>query len=194
MGIVLAMEKNRVQAFGAAQDYLLSLGQGRQAELLATLLSSLMAGKGAMPRCLGLAVEDFDSLLIHHFPGIDPEQFHHYGKPLLWDRSDEISDLRALFIAHLAPGEPHGGWHATILLSGCLAENHLWQDMGFRSRTELRNYLTAYFPALVAKNSQDMKWKKFFYKQLCNQEGISTCRAPSCAVCDDYAKCFGPEE
>ena len=40
----------------------------------------------------------------------------------------------------------------------------------------------------------DMKWKKFFYKQLCQTEGIHTCRAPSCEVCADYQACFGPED
>lgn len=194
MSMMAVMEKNRIQAFGAALDYFLSKGRGRKAELLATMLSSLMAGKGSMPRNLGLTVANFDSLLGHYFPGIDPKQFHHYGKAQMHERSEEMADLRALFVAQIAPDEPHGGWHATILLSGCMGENHLWQDIGFRSRGELRSYLEEFFPGLVAKNTQDMKWKKFFYKQLCNQEGVYTCRAPSCAVCDDYASCFGPEE
>lgn len=193
-GMMMAMTNNRAQFFDDTLGYLQSLGQGSKAAYLASMLASLVAGSGAMPRYLGLARDDFDGLLAHHFPGIDPQQFHHYGKPVPAERDDEMADLRALFIAHLAPGEAHGGWHVTLLLVGCMAQNHLWQDMGFRSRNELRGYLTAIVPALVAKNTQDMKWKKFFYKQLCNQAGIYTCRAPSCAVCSDYASCFGPEE
>jgi len=54
--------------------------------------------------------------------------------------------------------------------------------------------MTRNFPVLAAKNDRDMKWKKFLYKQLCQREGIYICRAPSCEVCADYAKCFGPEE
>jgi nitrogen fixation protein NifQ len=38
-----------------------------------------------------------------------------------------------------------------------------------------------------------MKWKKFLYRQLCLEEGIYVCRAPSCEVCKDYDLCFGPE-
>jgi nitrogen fixation protein NifQ len=38
-----------------------------------------------------------------------------------------------------------------------------------------------------------MKWKKFFYRQLCEREGIPVCNAPNCAVCADMALCFGPE-
>lgn len=194
MGLMRALQRNRTQSFDDAYGYLMSMTSGGVSEYLAVMLASLMAGRGAMPRYLGLPKEDFDALLQHHFPGIDPRQFYHYGRPLPSDRLDEMTDLRALFIAHIAPGERHGGWHATLLLSGCMAENHLWQDMGFRSRADVRGYLDHVFPSLVARNTQDMKWKKFFYKQLCNQEGIHTCRAPSCAVCDDYTKCFGPEE
>ena len=193
MDTMIALERNRTQTYEDTFGYLKSMTRDGKAEYLAIMLVSLVAGRGAMPCFLGLPREDFDGLLRHHFPGIDPRQFHHYGKPLPPDRSDEMADLRALFIAHIAPGEPHGGWHATILLAGCMAENHLWQDMGFRSRADVKGYLNLVFPALAAKNVKDMKWKKFFYKQLCNQEGIYTCRAPSCAVCCDYAKCFGPE-
>ncbi len=50
------------------------------------------------------------------------------------------------------------------------------------------------FPDLVARNSKDMKWKKFLYKQLCEAEGLYVCRAPSCEVCKDYQQCFGPED
>ena len=54
--------------------------------------------------------------------------------------------------------------------------------------------MVRHFSALALRNNQDMKWKKFLYKQLCEQEGINACRAPSCEVCTDYLKCFGPEE
>jgi nitrogen fixation protein NifQ len=38
-----------------------------------------------------------------------------------------------------------------------------------------------------------MKWKKFFYRQLCLREEILICKSPTCADCCDQAKCFGPE-
>ena len=50
------------------------------------------------------------------------------------------------------------------------------------------------FPTLAAKNTHDMKWKKFLYKQLCEAEGLFLCRAPSCQVCADYGQCYGSEE
>ena len=50
-----------------------------------------------------------------------------------------------------------------------------------------------HFPRLAALNSRDMKWKKFFYRLLCDRAGIPICKSPNCADCCDYAFCFGPE-
>ena len=58
-----------------------------------------------------------------------------------------------------------------------LGNNHLWQDMGLASRAELSELLGRHFPGLVAKNTGNMKWKKFFYRQLCEREGLSICRS-----------------
>jgi len=83
---------------------------------------------------------------------------------------------------------------SVIVATGCMANDHLWQDLGLWSRRDLSELMARNFPTLAAKNDRDMKWKKFLYKQLCEREGVYLCRAPSCAVCCDYAKCFGPEE
>ena len=72
-------------------------------------------------------------------------------------------------------------------------DNHLWQDLGLGSRSELSALMARWFPALVAKNAFDMKWKKFLYRQLCEREQLLICRSPSCAVCSDHDLCFGPE-
>ncbi|WP_366930755.1 nitrogen fixation protein NifQ [Marinospirillum sp.] len=45
----------------------------------------------------------------------------------------------------------------------------------------------------MRKNHLDMKWKKFLYRQLCMDSGITYCRSPSCEACSDYAECFAPE-
>ena len=80
-----------------------------------------------------------------------------------------------------------------IIVAGCLGNDHLWQDLGLWSRLQLTALLHYNFPELAAKNTKDMKWKKFLYKQLCEEEGLYLCRAPSCSVCIDYQKCYGPE-
>jgi nitrogen fixation protein NifQ len=75
-----------------------------------------------------------------------------------------------------------------------MGENHLWQDMGLPSRKVLSQLMTTYFPALAAKNTGDMKWKKFFYRQLCERANVPICKSPHCADCCDYPVCFGGED
>jgi nitrogen fixation protein NifQ len=65
--------------------------------------------------------------------------------------------------------------------------------MGLPSRDVLSQLMRAYFPVLYYKNSTNMKWKKFFYKQLCDRRDVPMCKAPSCGQCCDYALCFGAE-
>ncbi len=112
-------------------------------------------------------------------------------------RADEVVDLVALLLDHADPaaGPPHEiAVVAERVALGCLGDNHLWQDMHFASRAELSALMRRWFPALVAKNHADMKWKKFLYKQLCEREELFICKAPSCDVCCDRPVCFGPED
>ncbi|CAO3353953.1 nitrogen fixation protein NifQ [Azospirillum palustre] len=105
----------------------------------------------------------------------------------------EEADLRAFLAEHGAKGADEERWLAAILARRSLEPNHLWQDMGFHDRGELNTMFRRHFPALVALNSSDMKWKKFFYRQLCEREGLMLCKSPNCEVCDDVEVCFGEE-
>ncbi|WP_307833665.1 nitrogen fixation protein NifQ [Candidatus Symbiopectobacterium sp. 'North America'] len=81
-----------------------------------------------------------------------------------------------------------------IIASASLGFNHLWQDLGLDSRVELRELMTDCFPSLVALNVNNMRWKKFFYRQRClHSEGELVCRSPSCDDCCEWAHCFAPE-
>ena len=112
-------------------------------------------------------------------------------------RGDEVEDVRLLLLAHAdtaaGPLAECAAVAETVALA-CLGDNHLWQDLQLASRAELSALMRRWFPALVAKNGADMKWKKFLYKQLCEREQILICKSPSCAVCCDKAVCFGPED
>jgi nitrogen fixation protein NifQ len=108
-------------------------------------------------------------------------------------RGDEVEDLVALLLEHCDATAPGAAQMAETVAVACLGDNHLWQDLQLPSRTALSALLLHWFPALVAKNRFDMKWKKFLYKQLCERAEIQVCKAPSCAVCSDHAQCFGPE-
>ncbi|HYD70605.1 nitrogen fixation protein NifQ [Azospirillum sp.] len=105
----------------------------------------------------------------------------------------EEADLRALLLEHRAGHAEEPEWLAAIVARRSLGTNHLWQDMGFANRLELNAMFRRHFPALVALNGGDMKWKKFFYRQLCSREGFLLCKSPNCESCDDYAACFDGE-
>ena len=112
---------------------------------------------------------------------------------LLDMRHDEWCELVDLMVSHRADIDDSEILIARIVAAGCLGGSHLWKDLGLASRTELSDMLMLNFPGLAAANDKNMKWKKFFYKQLCEQEGGYVCRAPSCDVCSAYVDCFGPE-
>ncbi|MBS0644574.1 MAG: nitrogen fixation protein NifQ [Acetobacteraceae bacterium] len=82
---------------------------------------------------------------------------------------------------------------ADMVARRCLRPNHLWQDLGLRNRRELGWMLMRHFEPLASRNRADMKWKKFFYRTICRDDGYMLCAAPSCAECDDFDNCFGEE-
>lgn len=108
--------------------------------------------------------------------------------------SDEFDDLLALLLEHRTFDHDESRWLAHAIATACMGADHLWQDMGLSDRSALSWLMTHQFTTLAARNSDDMKWKRFFYRQLCERAGLSVCRSPSCGVCTDYSQCFGPEE
>ena len=161
-------------------------------ELFAQMIASQIAGVGALPPGLGLDEKDFSALLTNHFPGV--ELVIRCAENIADPRELERDDVLALLLEHRAHKNMSEEWMAEIVTTACMASDHLWQDLGLWSREYLSRLMTQNFPSLAAKNVHDMKWKKFLYKQLCEQEGINACRAPSCEYCADYLKCFGPED
>jgi nitrogen fixation protein NifQ len=162
-------------------------------DLFARMLASQILGMGALPHGLGLAKADFAALLARHFPryrlpsGMDEEMAEA-------SRQTEREDLLTLLEEHCAGKDESEHWMAVIVSAACMGRDHLWQDLGLWSRVDLSRLMTQNFPALAARNTRDMKWKKFLYKQLCDREEVQVCRSPSCEVCADYAGCFGPED
>lgn len=105
----------------------------------------------------------------------------------------EEPDLRQLLLDHRSLGVIEEEWLATVIARRSLGANHLWQDLGLFSRDELNALIDRHFHGLMLRNSGTMKWKKFFYRQLCERDGISICKAPTCDACSDVGVCFGPE-
>jgi nitrogen fixation protein NifQ len=159
----------------------------------ACMIASLCTGGGALPDWLGLDPAAFRCLLAYHFPRLDLGDQPRVGRTPGEARNDERGELVRLMLMDKAGESPSEVWMAHVVAAGCMASDHLWQDLGLWQRAELTALMRRNFPALAARNVKDMKWKRFLYKQLCEAEGIYICRAPSCEVCTDYHACFGPE-
>lgn len=146
---------------------------------------------------LGLHYVSFAKLLVSLFPHFIPPQNWLAAQQAAVGTNgvlDEFQDLLQLLLDHRAVDDEHHRNVAHLVAAACMGGDHLWQDLGLPDRKALSLLLSGHFPALAAKNTGDMKWKKFLYKQLCEREGINACKSPSCAACCDYTKCFGPEE
>ena len=177
-------------------DSLMSCSRGLlNDEVLAQMLATRINGGGALPTGLGLTPGAFSALMTRHFPGFPVPTIVPVLLPK-WDPRlvEEREELVKLLQINSAGKDESELWCSVIIATGCMADNHLWEDLGLWSRRDLSALMVRNFPTLAAKNDRDMKWKKFLYKQLCLQEGVYLCRAPSCAVCRDYSLCFGPEE
>ena len=107
---------------------------------------------------------------------------------------DEFDDLLALLLEHRSADDQESTWLAHAVATACMGANHLWQDMGLPNRTALSWLIKHHFTSLAERNCGDMKWKRFFYRQLCEREGLLLCKSPNCGSCSDYAQCFGPED
>lgn len=107
--------------------------------------------------------------------------------------TDDEACLRGLLRSCTTHETPFQRQLADIVARRCMRPNHLWQDLGFRNRRELGWMMMRHFETLAERNRADMKWKKFFYRTICRDEGYMLCAAPSCSECDDFDHCFGEE-
>ncbi|MGZ8153346.1 MAG: nitrogen fixation protein NifQ [Methylococcaceae bacterium] len=163
-------------------------------EWLTCMIASWKLGKGILPDCLGMEPEQFRELAKRYFSGCDLPEQAPSGCRQDFSRMLEKDDLVNLLKMYSQTDAAGTDWIIAVIVAGCLGSDHLWQDLGLWSRSQLSEMLHYNFPELAARNDKDMKWKKFLYKQLCEAEGLYLCRAPSCDVCIDYGKCYGSEE
>ena len=147
---------------------------------------------------MGLTQDKFVALLERYFPGSSREVCgDNYQDACVNSVSfpvSEFDDLVDLLLDHRTSDAEYNEWLAYAVASGCMGSNHLYQDMGLPDRHALSTLLECNFTALYMKNVNDMKWKKFFYKQLCDRAEIIMCPARNCQSCIDYQNCFGLEE
>jgi nitrogen fixation protein NifQ len=72
---------------------------------------------------------------------------------------------------------------APLVAQKSLLMDHLYEDMGFHSRTEMGAFMKKNFPKLAEEKPKDKLWKKYIYDRVGSI-------APACATCDDQLTCF----
>ena len=147
---------------------------------------------GSLAEALGISGKALRGAIGHYFPcmmshleasGLDCE--------ILVE--DEEQSLRMLLHRSRSTAAPLSSLLATIVARRAMRPNHLWQDLGLTNRNELSDLMSRHFAPLALRNKQDMKWKKFFYRIICRDDGYRLCVAPSCSECIDFHGCFGDE-
>ena len=166
-------------------------GEELRALALVGVIGKALAAR-RQPLLRGLSEERLLALLAAYLPG--PVLLSAANVPAADHADDEYDDIVELLLEYRAVADESGAWLCHAIATAAMGDQHLWQDMGLPNRQVLSDLLCENFPALAAKNSGDMKWKKFFYRQLCERAGVPICKAPHCAECCDRALCFGPED
>ena len=151
------------------------------------------------------AADDGDLPLFAATLGIPPKEF----AMLLDERSQppfKFTVLHADLLSDWLPGlflplvellwdyqccEDRFGWLVShAIASACFGHQHLWQDLGLHGQKDVSCLLSQYFPVLFARNTQDLNWKRFLFKELGKRLGQLNLEPPSCDGCDQMHHCF----
>ena len=79
---------------------------------------------------------------------------------------------------------------ATIISAASLRPDHLWRDLGLSGRDDVTDMLERHYPMLVARNTTNLRWKKFLAQEVAHAQGVAPTSAPGCPGCDDYGFCY----
>lgn len=138
---------------------------------------------------IGLTAEEVDALLTHYFPAVDRDLIPH--ALLFGDGLGIAEDVYAVIEPHISAGEKGPAhWLARIISVRTEIPGHLWVSIGLRERPELGGTIKRILPGLFAANSQNMRWKRYLFREICHRNGGVLCKSPNCGVCSDYELCF----
>lgn len=160
--------------------------------VLACILAAGVMEGGLLSEKVGLSGDDLTALLKQNFPPVRIK-----GDDFLLgsqrNDNDEVTMLRDLLLAQRSTEGDTGRWLAAMIARRVMEPNHLWADLGLRNRGELLRLLKRHFWPLARRNVNNMRWKRFFYRRLCEDEGLILCTTPVCTECKDFNHCFGDE-
>jgi nitrogen fixation protein NifQ len=162
------------------------------ASLIGIAMQERRTGGPPLAEALGVASFELRALFLETFPGAADLLAHAGGDPGAPGADEQA--LRDLLWYHAAGTGTFERALVKMIARRAQRPNHLWQDLGLSSRSQLGLLMQRWFPTLASRNVSDMKWKKFFYRTMCSSTGFSLCTAPVCSECDDFDDCFGPED
>lgn len=160
--------------------------------VLASILAAGVMEGGLLFEKVGLSSDQLAALLKQNFPSvrIKGDELPQGSKR---DDNDEVTMVRDLLLAQRSTEGDTGRWLAGMIARRVMEPNHLWADLGLRDRAELSRLLSRHFAPLARRNVNNMRWKRFFYRTLCEEEGLILCTTPVCTECKDFNHCFGDE-
>ena len=159
--------------------------------IVAAGISECRAGV-TLTHALGLSGSELRRIIARYFPGAQErmEAFGLDSEPMV---DDDERCLRELLWRFRTVPDSYTSLLSVLIARRATRPNHLWQDLGLTNRGELSRLMLRHFALLARRNTQDMKWKKFFFRMICRDEGYRMCAAPSCSECSDFNACFGDE-
>ena len=98
------------------------------------------------------------------------------------DTTKMYEDVKNLLASHAVNG------HAKHVLAPYVARvslemHHLYEDLGFASRTQMGKFMIHNFPTLACQKPKEKLWKKFLYDTI-------GAVAPACHSCETMDNCF----
>lgn len=161
--------------------------------VMASILAAAVMDGGPLAERVGLGERDLNRLLARCFPAAAVRAFAWMpNSDSMVD--DETGMVRDLLLAHRSTEGEVGYWLGAMVARRAMEPNHLWEDLGLRERPELSRLLARHFGPLAARNTRNMRWKRFFYRMLCEDDGFVMCSTPICTQCGDFDLCFGEED
>jgi nitrogen fixation protein NifQ len=160
--------------------------------VFASILAVATMESDAVAQLAGLAADDLGALIARWFPAAR-EVAAGWCTQASCAEDEEIAMVRGLLLANRSTEGDTGRWLASMIARRSMQPNHLWEDLGLRDRTELTRMLERHFFPIASRNTRNMRWKRFFYRMLCEDDGLVMCTTPVCSQCSDFDLCFGDE-
>ena len=166
---------------------------GADAKLFAALLAAREV-RGEM-HLLGIGKEALHQLGKRHFGPALSQSLRIDTSPIAALPTKHrafVSDLHDLLIRSKSAGvdAADADCLASIIAHACLRPDHLWRDLGLIGREDVTRMLGRFFPTVMSRNVNNLRWKKFLAFEVAMATGQEPGPAPGCPGCEDFGVCF----